>query len=215
MYKIANLITIALVVISLTFSTHTIHLDANPPVASVDIVEDEIEDATKCDEAAVDEICDPFRLDETSDPTPIDEKIALIRSYVEEEPVIEYQESSDTTTTTITDQEIELIALVTMAEAEGESEEGKRLVIDTILNRVDHERFPDSIEEVIYQPSQFSSMWNGRVDRCYVDEAICELVREEIENRTNDEVMFFTAGRYSKYGEPMFIEGNHYFSRYA
>ena len=34
-------------------------------------------------------------------------------------------------------EDIELIALVTMAEAEGECEEGKRLVIDTILNRVD------------------------------------------------------------------------------
>lgn len=31
-----------------------------------------------------------------------------------------------------TDEEIELIALVTLAEAEGECEEGKRLVIDTI-----------------------------------------------------------------------------------
>ena len=101
------------------------------------------------------------------------------------------------------DEEIELIALVTMAEAEGESEEGQRLVIDTILNRVDHERFPDTINEVIYQPNQFTSMWNGRVDRCYV-----------IENRTNHEVMFFTAGRYGKYGTPMFQVGNHYFSSY-
>lgn len=209
MYKIANLITIALVVMSLTFSAHTVRVECQPIITSVEIIEEPII------EPVADEDADPVVLDETGDIAPIDEKIALIRSYVEEEPVIEYQESSDTTTTTITDQEIELIALVTMAEAEGESEEGKRLVIDTVLNRVDHERFPDTIEEVIYQPSQFSSMWNGRVDRCYVDEAICELVREEIENRTNSEVMFFTAGRYSKYGEPMFIEGNHYFSRYA
>ena len=37
----------------------------------------------------------------------------------------------------LSDEEIRLIALVTMAEAEGEPELGKRLVIDTILNRVD------------------------------------------------------------------------------
>lgn len=36
------------------------------------------------------------------------------------------------------EEDINLIALVTMAEAEGESELGKRLVIDTILNRIDH-----------------------------------------------------------------------------
>lgn len=108
--------------------------------------------------------------------------------------------------------EIELIALVTMAEAEDECEEGKRLVIDTILNRVDCEDFPNSVEGVIYQPSQFSSMWNGRVNRCYVKDDICQLVREELLHRTNSEVMFFTAGHYGKYGTPMFSVENHYFS---
>ncbi len=111
-------------------------------------------------------------------------------------------------------EDIELIALVTMAEAEGECEEGKRLVIDTILNRMDSEYFPDTAYEVIYQPSQFSSMWNGRVDRCYVMEDICELVRQELTERTNNNVMFFTAGDYGKYGVPMFQVENHYFSSY-
>lgn len=85
-------------------------------------------------------------------------------------------------------EDVELIALVTMAEAEGECEEGKRLVIDTILNRVDSEHFPDTVYEVIYQPNQFSSMWNGRVDRCEVREDICGLVYEELESRTNYDV---------------------------
>lgn len=111
-------------------------------------------------------------------------------------------------------EDVELIALVTMAEAEGECEEGKRLVIDTILNRVDSEHFPDAVYEVIYQPNQFSSMWNGRVDRCEVREDICGLVYEELESRTNYDVVFFTASEYSAYGVPMFQVGNHYFSRY-
>lgn len=120
-----------------------------------------------------------------------------------EEPVI-----------TMSDEDIELIALVTMAEAEGECEEGKRLVIDTILNRVDSEisYFPDTVYDVVYQKSAFSSMWNGRVDKCYVDEDICQLVREELISRTNYDVMYFTAGKYGKYGTPMFSVGNHYFS---
>ena len=65
------------------------------------------------------------------------------------------------------DEDIDLIALVTMAEAENQCDEGKRLVIDTILNRVDSSYFPNTVHEVIYQKSQFSSMWNGRVDRCF------------------------------------------------
>lgn len=111
-------------------------------------------------------------------------------------------------------EDIELIALVTMAEAEGECEEGKRLVIDTILNRVDSEHWPDTVSEVIWQPDQFTSMWNGRVDRCYVSEDICRLVIEELYLRTNTDVVFFSAGAYSDYGKPMFQVENHYFSSY-
>lgn len=45
----------------------------------------------------------------------------------------------------LTQEEIDLIALVTMGEAEGETELGKHLVIDTILNRIDHPSFPDTV----------------------------------------------------------------------
>ena len=130
----------------------------------------------------------------------------------------------------ISQEEIELIALVTMAEAEGETELGQRLVtmaeaegetelgqrlvIDTILNRVDDSHFPDNVTDVIFQPNQFTSMWNGRVDRCYVKEELVELVKEELLERTNYECVFFTAGGYSDYGVPMFQECCHYFSSY-
>lgn len=109
-------------------------------------------------------------------------------------------------------EDVELIALLTMAEAEGECEEGKRLVIDTVLNRVDSDEFPNTVKAVIYQKNQFTSMWNGRVDRCYVMEEICQLVEEELESRTNSDVVFFHAGKYGKYGTPLFSVENHYFS---
>lgn len=112
------------------------------------------------------------------------------------------------------EEEIYLIALVTLAEAEGECEEGKRLVIDTVLNRIDSSHFPNTVEEVIYQPYQFSSMWNDRYTRVTVTDDICDLVREEIYHRLNSEVIFFTADQYGKYGVPMFQVGNHYFSSY-
>ncbi len=114
----------------------------------------------------------------------------------------------------LSEEDIDLIALVAMAEVEGESEYGKRLVIDTVLNRVDSEHYPDTVFEVVYQPNQFSSMWNGRANQCYAMDEICRLVREELQERRNYEVIFFTAGGYGKYGTPMFQEGNHYFGSY-
>lgn len=114
----------------------------------------------------------------------------------------------------IAQEEIDLIALVTMAEAEGETELGKRLVIDTILNRMDDPHFPDTVHDVIYYPNAFSVMQNGRIDRCCIMPEIVELVKEELLNRTNSECVFFMAGGYSAYGEPMFQECCHYFSSY-
>ena len=156
-------------------------------------------------------------VNEVYEPEPIEEVIVedihepepIVEDIHEPEPIVEVEDEQ-----ILTDEEIELIALVTMAEAEGEPEEGKRLVIDTILNRVDGEYWPDTVTDVIYQKSQFTSMWNGRVNRCYVREDICQLVREELKSRTNNEVVFFTAGKYGKYGKPMFSIGNHYFARY-
>lgn len=109
-------------------------------------------------------------------------------------------------------EQIELIALVAMAESEGEPEDGQRLVIDTILNRVDSDMFHDTVTEVIYAKNQFTCMWNGRIDRCYVQDKFVLMVEEEILNRQNKEVVYFTAGKYSKYGTPMFTVGRHYFS---
>lgn len=142
------------------------------------------------------------------------EPIVIISEQPLEETVsaVEIEEYVEDTLLPLED--IELIALVTMAEAEGECEEGKRLVIDTILNRVDSVYFPDNVHDVVYQKHQFSSMWNGRIDKCIVDEDICQLVEEERKSRTNSNTIFFTAGGYGKYGTPMFRLGNHYFSSY-
>lgn len=136
-------------------------------------------------------------------------------NFVEEPEVIDIVAMEPTEPEySLTQEEIDLIARLVMAEAEGESEYGQRLVIDVILNRVDHpaKYMPDTVTEVIYQPSQFSPMWNGRFDRCYVKPELVELVKEELISRTNYDVIFFRTSHYSEYGTPMFQEGHHYFS---
>lgn len=113
-----------------------------------------------------------------------------------------------------TQEEIELLALCVMAEAEGECEYGQRLVIDVVLNRVDDPHFPDTIYDVIYQKNQFAGMYGDRITRCYVKDELVQLVKEELENRTNEDVVFFRTGHYHSYGVPMFQVGAHYFSSY-
>ncbi len=50
---------------------------------------------------------------------------------------------------------------IAMAEAEGESVEGKALVMLVVLNRVWSEDFPGTIEDVVFQPRQFSPVREG------------------------------------------------------
>lgn len=113
-----------------------------------------------------------------------------------------------------TEEEITLIAKLTIAEAGNQSDYGKRLVIDTVLNRMDSPCFPDTVEGVIFQKYQFSPVWNGGIDKYVPDEHIIDLVKEEINDRTNSEVVFFTAGKYGPYGIPLFQVEDHYFSKY-
>ena len=112
--------------------------------------------------------------------------------------------------TTLTEADARMIALIVVGEAEGESEYGQRLVADTILNRIDSMQFPDTVNEVVRQPGQYSCVWNGRLNRCKVTDDICNMVQEEAANRTNEEVIFFRTGHYG-YGKPLFQEGHHYF----
>ena len=103
------------------------------------------------------------------------------------------------------------IARLVMAEANSESELGQRLVIDTVLNRVDSEHFPDTIHDVIWQKGQFAANASLKWD---APDYILDLVDEESEERTNSEVVFFNAVGFTKYGEALFKEGGHYFSKY-
>ena len=132
-----------------------------------------------------------------------------------ETPEVTDEPEAEATGYQYTEEEINMIAQLTMAEAGNQSELGKRLVIDTVLNRVDHEAFPNTVRDVIYQKNQFSPISDGRFEKCYPTDENIQLVKEEIERRTDHDVVFFRAGRYGDYGVPMYCVGDHYFSSYA
>jgi len=80
-----------------------------------------------------------------------------------------------------TDEEEYLLAKIAMAEAEGESLEGKILVILTVLNRTQDDAFPDTIEDVVFESRngvyQFSCVGDGRWYRVEPNEECWEAVR--------------------------------------
>lgn len=105
-----------------------------------------------------------------------------------------------------------LIAKLVLAEAEGEPEMGKRLVIDTVLNRLESEDFPNTVYDVVYQPYHYDPAWDGHIELFSELDDAFKLVVDEIHNRTNSEVLYFRTDKFHEFGTPMEQVGNHYFS---
>lgn len=165
-------------------------------------------------EPIITNIIEEVVVDEVSNIDYIVEEVAYEDTVEEVVEVDEPDIITESNSLSLSSEDINLIALVTMAEAEGESEEGKRLVIDVILNRYDSPRFSNTIAGVIYAKNAFECMWNGRINRCYVRDDIYQLVVEELQSRTNANVHYFRANRYHSFGTPVVQVGNHYFSTY-
>jgi N-acetylmuramoyl-L-alanine amidase len=60
--------------------------------------------------------------------------------------------------------QIDLLARLVNAEAGGESYEGQVAVAAVVINRVKDPRFPNTLEEVIYEPWAFEPVMNGWID---------------------------------------------------
>lgn len=108
---------------------------------------------------------------------------------------------------------IDYFAKCVMAEAGNQDEVGKRLVIDVIINRINNENFPNTIEDVINQPNQFEVVSTGKINEVIPTDDIYTLIQEEMKNITNDEVLYFRTEHYHTFGTPLFQHQDHYFSR--
>ena len=112
------------------------------------------------------------------------------------------------------DYQNELLLLAKCVEAEAGNQDylGKRLVVDVILNRVDSEKFPNTIEAVIKQDSQFSVWANGSLDRAEPSESTWDAVYKELSGRTDDLILYFRAGDFHSFGTKAYRHGDHFFS---
>ena len=86
--------------------------------------------------------------------------------------------------------EVDLLARLVEAEAKGESYAGKVAVASVVLNRVDSDLFPDTIQGVIYQRGQFSPISNGSINRKASSESV-KAVEEALSNRTVRGSLYF------------------------
>ncbi|AND39654.1 cell wall hydrolase [Cytobacillus oceanisediminis] len=104
---------------------------------------------------------------------------------------VDAKESSLTDHRFIKEEEKKLLARLVQAEAKGEPFEGKVAVADVVLNRVEHEQFPDTVKDVIYQKNAFEPVQNGSINEPASNEAVQAVETALVDKEQNEELLYF------------------------
>ena len=97
------------------------------------------------------------------------------------------------------DQDYELLTQIVEAEAGSCDIRGRILVANVVINRVNSGRFPNTIHDVVYQKSQFSPVYDGRLFTCRVTQQTVEAVDRALagEDYSQGALFFMNRGRSS------------------
>lgn len=117
--------------------------------------------------------------------------------------------------TPFTQNDLNMLALLVHYEAGNQDELGKRLVADTVLNRIRSTVFPNTMEEVIFQHNggsyQYAVAGAGLINGT-ASESDLQLVYEEVVRQYNTDAIYFQTNTYPASGVQLFKHGAHYFS---
>lgn len=100
------------------------------------------------------------------------------------------------------EENLEVLLRIVEAEAGGEDPEGKLLVANVVLNRVEDEQFPDTVKEVVFQKengvSQFSPISNGSYYQVEISRETKEAVERALEGEDISKgALYFAARKYA------------------
>ncbi|MBE5099117.1 cell wall hydrolase [Priestia aryabhattai] len=112
----------------------------------------------------------------------------------------------------------DLLARLVQAEAKGKPYAGKVAVATVVLNRVDSDSFPNSIQDVIYQGTQFTPVQNGEINKA-ADAEAKKAVNEALAFRGQGKgsLFFFnpdkTSDQWLRQKQVTITIGNHVFAK--
>ena len=100
--------------------------------------------------------------------------VEMLGSVSSGQRVVDYEILEQTKKYQLSDKDYDALLRIVEAEAGGEDQEGKLLVANVVLNRVNHEMFPDTVCDVVMQRekgiAQFSPTVDGRFQNVRVSE---------------------------------------------
>lgn len=116
----------------------------------------------------------------------------VVDFYVMEQEQVNVLESSD----------LDVLLRIVESEAGSEDEDGRLLVANVILNRVNDDKFPSTVTDVVFQQengvAQFSPVSNGKIYQVKVSQETCDAVERALKGEDISEgALYFAARKYA------------------
>lgn len=110
--------------------------------------------------------------------------VEMLESVSSGQRVVDYEVLEQTKKYQLSDKDYEALLRIVEAEAGGEDQNGKLLVANVVLNRVNNDLFPDTVWDVVMQReqgiAQFSPTVDGRYQNVHVSEDTVEAVERAL-----------------------------------
>lgn len=134
--------------------------------------------------------------------THAESSMEVLYSYDSKERVVGYQvlePPEELWVYTLSKEDHEMLLRIVEAEAGSEDEEGKLLVANVVLNRMNHEQFPDTVTEVVLQRSetvtQFSPVANGSIWSVEISQETVSAVERALQGEDLSQGALYFAAR--------------------
>lgn len=127
--------------------------------------------------------------------------------------VVDYSLIEQSNLYCLTEEEVEVLLRIVEAEAGCEDEDGRLLVANVVLNRVNSENFPETVTEVVFQKengvTQFSPVANGRYYSVEISETTVDAVERALNGEDISEgALYFAARKYADSSKMKWFDDN-------
>lgn len=111
------------------------------------------------------------------------------------EPAIAADAITETSLIHLGAADYECLLKIVQSEAGICDQKGKVLIANVVLNRMQSQYFPDTVEEVVYQKNQFSPVENGSIDKVSITDETRQAVSMALSGTDYSEGALFFAAR--------------------
>ena len=125
--------------------------------------------------------------------------IGIMDIAISDQRVVGYELVEQNLAYDITDEELEVLLRIVEAEAGSEDEDGRLLVANVVLNRVESDKFPSTITDVVFQRNngvtQFSPVSSGRYYKVKISEETIAAVGRALKGENISQGALYFASR--------------------